>query len=466
MIRNWFWIAFLFLGFWAVCLTGAAQAELKVGACRVDSTPTHLPATINGGFTPLLWDKVSDPLSIRALAVDDGKTCVIYAVADVCVLPSEIVERAKDEICKKIPVPRECLAMSSTHCHSAPSLMKLLGVGVDENYVPLFLEKMVEAVVTAYERRQPAKMGVGFDFDPDNVYCRRFLMKPGRATQVNPEFTGAKWNQAQMNPNADNVIRRLGVPDPTVYVVAFQTLDGKPLALLANYSTHYAGASAISADYFGVFCREIAQKLNADDNFTALMTNGTSGDTNCIDFYDRSRRFTMETVGKSVAEAAYRAYGKIKFSADASVEMCQEKLNVGIRKGTPEQVELAKKHLADRPTIRTVEDAYALNTVRLSEMPDSWDLTLQVMRLGPAAIVLLPNEVYSATGHEIRRNSAHEMTFVISLANGYAGYLPTEQDIQLGGYTTWRATSSCCELKAEEMIRGRVIEMLQKTEVK
>ncbi|MDO4576234.1 MAG: hypothetical protein Q4D98_13585 [Planctomycetia bacterium] len=452
---------------WMVLLVGLfavpvfAEGTLQVGACRVDSTPTHLPAVVNGGFTPQFLDVVNDPLSIRALVVDDGTTCVAYAVADVCVLPENIVEAAKDEICRQIPIPREQIAMSSTHCHSAPSLMKLLGTDVDSHYVPLFQKKMVEAVVTAYARRQPAKMGYGFDFDPENVYCRRFLMKPGKALHVNPEFTGAAINQAQMNPNADHVIRRLGVPDPTVYVVAFQTPEGKPLALLANYSTHYAGAPNLSADYFGVFCREIAEKLGADASFTALMTNGTSGDTNCIDRYNRSRKFTMETVGKSVAEAAMRAYQKMTFTSEVTLSMRQEKLTVALRKGTLEQVALAKKHGAEHPVVKTMEDAYALNTLQLAEMPDTRDLTLQTIRLGEVGIALLPNEVYSATGHEIRRNSPHGMTFVISMANGYAGYLPTKRDIELGGYTTWRATSSCCEPGAEEKIRMRLIKMLE-----
>ncbi len=45
--------------------------------------------------------------------------------------------------------------------------------------------------------------------------------------------------------------------DPDVTILSVQTRDGRPLALLGNYSTHYAGAPALSADYFAVFASEI-----------------------------------------------------------------------------------------------------------------------------------------------------------------------------------------------------------------
>jgi hypothetical protein len=50
--------------------------------------------------------------------------------------------------------------------------------------------------------------------------------------------------------------------------------------------------------------------------------------------------------------------------------------------------------------------------------------------------------------------------FNVSLANGYAGYLPPPDQHKLGGYTTWRAWSSCLEEEAEPKIVAKVLELL------
>ena len=439
---------------------------LKVGTAVVDSSPTQFPCVMNGGFIAWYSSKVNDPLHIRAIVIDDGETQIAMATADACVIPGALIEWAKDQIVKQVPLRKDRIMVSSTHCHSCPSLMPLLGTPVDEHYPALFREKLVEAVVAAYQNRQDARVAWGKDFDPENVYCRRFIMKEGTAVTVDPDFTGSKGDIAQMNPgnSQENIICRTGIPNPTVYVVAFQSPDGKPLALMANYSTHYAGAKEISADYFGLFCSEMAKRLGGDENFFAVMTNGTSGDCNCIDFYSRTRQFTMETVANSVADAAERACKRMQFTDWVPVKMTEEKLTVGVRKGTPAQVEKAKKYLADLEaegkTPRTMTDVYALGTVLMDSWPDERDLTLQAIRIGDVGITILPNETYSATGHKIRAASKAPMTYTIALANDYAGYLPTEADFELGGYTTWRTMSSCCEPKAEEKIRTKLIEMV------
>ena len=68
---------------------------------------------------------------------------------------------------------------------------------------------------------------------------------------------------------------------------------------------------------------------------------------------------------------------------------------------------------------------------------------VQVLRLGEAAIVALPGEVFVETGLNIKSQSSMNPLFVVSLANGYIGYICT--DIALkehGGYETWAAMSS------------------------
>lgn len=74
-------------------------------------------------------------------------------------------------------------------------------------------------------------------------------------------------------------------------------------------------------------------------------------------------------------------------------------------------------------------------------------------------IVAIPCEVFAEIGLEIKRRSPLQPTFTVELANGCDGYLPTPEQHALGGYETWRATSSYLEVEASRQITIAVVEM-------
>ena len=67
-----------------------------------------------------------------------------------------------------------------------------------------------------------------------------------------------------------------GPIDPGLSVVSVRHADGRPLAVLANYSMHYVGTTPLSADYYGRFCDRLATLLGADADFVGVMSQGTS----------------------------------------------------------------------------------------------------------------------------------------------------------------------------------------------
>ena len=44
-----------------------------------------------------------------------------------------------------------------------------------------------------------------------------------------------------------------GPEDPQLSLISIQAADGRPIAVLANFSMHYFGDKALGADYFGRF---------------------------------------------------------------------------------------------------------------------------------------------------------------------------------------------------------------------
>jgi neutral ceramidase len=85
---------------------------------------------------------------------------------------------------------------------------------------------------------------------------------------------------------------------------------------------------------------------------------------------------------------------------------------------------------------------------------------LQAIRIGEQAIVSMPFEVFVEIGLEIKQKSPFPHTFVIELANGGYGYLPTPQQHELGGYETWIGTNKV-QKDASVILTKNLLEMLE-----
>jgi hypothetical protein len=105
-------------------------------------------------------------------------------------------------------------------------------------------------------------------------------------------------------------------------------------------------------------------------------------------------------------------------------------------------------------------ETYAHETLALNEFPATVSLRLQAIRIGELGIAAIPCEVFAETGLAIKHSSPLKPTFIIELANGFGGYLPTPEQHGYGGYETWACRSSYLEVQAEPKIRSAVLKLL------
>ena len=450
---------------WANAARPGGKHVFRAGAHAVDVSPREFPVIVNGGMRERTASTLNDPLYARCLVLDDGTNRIAFAVVDNCVIPGDLMDEAKELANRKTGIPVNRMLISATHAHSCPSLYGVLGSDRDETYAKILPGLIAEGIAAAAENLAPAQIGWAVGSDPENVFCRRFIMKPGTA-KTNP-FGGTKDDQAQMNPGFQNpnAVRRTGPADTDVSVLSVRSIDGEPIALLANYSTHYVGAPPISSDYFGIFCARIGELIGAESSsppFVGMLSNGTSGDANCNDFVNPKRDYDRFTVAEDVAQAAFEAYKTIAYYDWVPLVMEERRLTLDVRMPGKEEVGDAKKLLAElegrKP--QTIPEVYARETVVLSSMSPTRELKLQAIRIGELGIAAMPNEVFGVTGLAIKRESPLRPTFSIELANGYHGYLAPPDQHKLGGYTTWRARSSCLEVNAEPKVKSVVLELL------
>ncbi|MFM2096289.1 MAG: hypothetical protein RIS70_3413, partial [Planctomycetota bacterium] len=326
--------------------------------------------------------------------------------------------------------------------------------------------QIAKGIAQAQKNLEPAQVGWGVGRDEKNVASRRWLMKPGVAP-TNP-YVGRTGDLAQMHPGYGNpsAIRPTGPVDSSVPVLAIRTARGEPLAVLTNYSMHYVGKPALSADYFSLVCDQMTKLLGAENRkpaFVAIHSNGTSGDAWLMDYTKPRREFTPEGVAQDVAQAAFDALHGIQYYRWAPIVMEESLLSVGVRMPTAEEVARAREFMqtfADRKP-KDTNEVYARETVLLSEMPATRELRLQAIRIGDFGIAAIPNETFGSTGLAIKAASPTKVTMNIELANGCEGYLPPPDQLELGGYETWRARTSCLDDKAEPAIRTTLIGLLE-----
>ena len=448
-----------------------SSRQFRAGAFAADITPIKLPVFVNGGFLPRTIETVLDPLHARCLVLDDGTERIALIVIDTCVLPLSVASETKRLIEEVTKINRDRILISATHCHSAPSLDATLGTPADADYVAWLPQKIAEGVAVAVNNLAPARVGWAVGNDPNNVYCRRFLMKEGTA-MTNP-FSDKTNDRAMMNPGHanPNKIARTGPVDTAVSILSIVSPEGQPIAVLGNYSTHYAGVpgDVLSGDYFAVFAERIKNKIaekigaeNVPDSFVGIMSNGTSGDANCIDFLNPGRKYDYKSVGEETAQAAMDVWSNIQYFDWVPLRMTEKWITVKNRVPTPAEVHAAKEHLATLPDgIKTIPDVYAQSTVMMENWQKTSDIPIQAIRIGELGITALPGEIYGITGLEIKARSPFIPTFNISLANACFGYIPPAEQHRLGGYNTWRTQTSCLEVDAEAVIRETVIDMLR-----
>jgi hypothetical protein len=463
----------------AVCLLilspCAVQAEFQAGAAIVDVTPDQLPVLINGGMLTRSADSVHTRVNARAVALADGREQLVLVVVDSCMIGRELLDEAKKLAADATGIPTDRILISATHTHSAPASMGCLGTDADENYVPFLRAKLVEAIAAAQANLEPARVGWATIDASEYTALRRWIRRPDRIAE---DPFGNLTVRANMHSGRvwDDVVGESGPKDPELSLIALQSVEGRPIAVLANFSMHYFGDRAISADYFGLFSEGLQARIAPETPpetapFVGIMSHGCSGDIYRRDYTKRDlsqeplqpdEDHTIQSYTEGLLSLALSAYEGIEYRADADLAMAEVRLPMKYRVPDRQRLEWAERiveEMGDRPPKDRVE-VYAREQVILHERQET-EVVVQALRIGEIGIATTPNETYALTGLKIKAQSPLEKTMVIELANGGDGYIPPPEQHLIGGYNTWPARSAGLEVQAEPRIAEAGIHLLE-----
>jgi neutral ceramidase len=193
----------------------------------------------------------------------------------------------------------------------------------------------------------------------------------------------------------------------------------------------------------------------------AMLANATSGDINNIDrlnprprgpAYQRMREVAEDLAGKVNA-----ALAKMSWQDRAALDARFREPEIAWRAVEPEllvwaaevearaprvpggNVPVGAKWATEPEFVRPL--SYAGRVQLLAQTTQPALVPLQVLRIGDVSIGTSPCETFAEIGLEFKRRNPFPHSFMVSLAHGYIGYLPTPRHFELGGYETWPGTS-------------------------
>lgn len=473
-----FIVAFFLLASLASPIFAAEKAPrvFRAGAAVADITPP-LGELVRGGWTPAPASAVHDRLHARSLVLDDGENRLAIVIVDNLGIPREVFDAARVFIGRETQLDADHVFMAATHTHSSVS-------STNAKYQAKLARGIADAVRDAERNLQPAQIAWGAADEPTEVFNRRWYVSDSDLL-TNP-FGGV--DKVRMNPGRGRpeLIKPAGPIDPEISFISVRTPDGRPIALLANYSLHYVGGvvkGELSADYFGIFSRRIGELLGAEKiagvtgnnnaarvnsgAFVGIMSNGTSGDINNINFPTKpTKKYApyekMAEVAEHVAQRVIAAHAKLEYHDWVPLGSARREITLRSRKPDKKTLDYFARILAS-PDGAVVyhrhERAYADRVRRLFDGPDEITIPLQAMRIGDLGVAAIPFEVFAEIGLEIKDQSPFSNAFTIELANDYRGYLPTPRQHELGGYETWMGTNKV-QLDASELIVKTILELM------
>lgn len=321
-------------------MAGVGKADITskegavIGELLTEKARPHIPSE--------LLDKriaIDDPLFARALVLDDGETRLALITLDATAVgcrttsqnilddsADDFVPNLRDRLSEELGIPVSNVAVCASHTH--PPGRTLCDDGEQ-------LERTVRAVRQAVENLEPAAVGVSSARNDSLTINRSPRMRDGRHNGGSPMA-------------ADEDIASPGPVDPEIGVLRVDRLDGTPLAVLYNFSSHILYNSPrdnISAGFPGFASRCLEESLGY--NAMALFVQGAFGDVIevCSPTTDRINPRSAYETGLMLAQSVLQAHRR-SVPAPAVLKVVSRTVPFPLRTDIPEVIDELKREQA------------------------------------------------------------------------------------------------------------------------
>lgn len=444
---------------------------MNVGFASADITPS-LGMECPGGFSKAYHTRIHDACCVKAMVIEHEGQAVALVGTDTLSVKRSIVQAARQQISAQTGIPASHVMVGASHSHASGPIVGAFPGDFAHAFDPELCEDLAQnnataanpaychhvagqiatAVIEAFNKRQEARLAIGRGEERSVAFNRRFWMKDG--TQMTHPGKG--------NPN---IVKPAGPVDPEVGVLSVWRPDGSFLGCLVNFTCHgTTGNGGASADWIYWLRRAITGGMGGGE---VVFLNGACGDVTQVnnlslqesEFGGKWSRRVGQKVGAEALKVLSLAEPAELLPLDAKQTVLKIKTRAVPEERFQEAVDYVKSDAPDgwdRWWAREVVLLHESNRIEPEVTAE-----VQAIQVGPAVFLANGAEYFCQFGLNIKQRSPFPFTYVVELANGSIGYVPTPEAMgpQGGGYEPRMATSSKLVPEAGQMIEDASVEL-------
>lgn len=451
---------------------------MKAGFFETDITP---PAGTEraGSYSKGYLESIHDPLKVRAAVFDNGKKKVALVGVDTCMIGFDTVKEVQNEVFRLCGITPESIIIGASHTHSGAALTGMVDREIQDKmpedildliinrsaspspgYREWCVKQIITAIVGADSKKEDALVSAGAGCEDACVFNRRFNMKNGRS------YT----HPGKCNPD---IVKPAGPVDPEVGVIGAWRKDGDLIGCVVNYACHGTCCSGTdaSADWIHYLMDTIRKVMGL--NAGVVFLNGACGDVTQVNNLTHSSDYGIQMARKLGTRVGAEAVKVLVSAAPVEFnEISSKQIMLGIKRRRPSRNSINKSWKILRAASlesREPEVIFAKERIiadNICQNTPIADVPVHAIKIGNAVFVSSPAEYFAELGLKIKKNSKFDNTFVVSLANGAIGYIPTKESFAKsgGGYETVLTSYSNLEIDAGDKIADAAIQLIKRME--
>ena len=422
------------------------RAELKAGFAQVDITPP-IGDIITGPMGPTSTG-TDDPLKARAMVVQSGGRKLAIVGVDLVKFRRDLADKVIELVMQQTDITRDAVLICPSHNHSGP-LIPADGDNAKANkaYIDTLPKLVSDAIVQANKALQPARLSIGRSLVLEGHINRRLISKADGLV-LNTWLT--KLNDLKQVPQ---VLGTESVIDPELWLVRFDSLDGKMLGSLVNFTCHPCLHDRIkihtwSADFPGVIADQVAQEFG--QQAVCVFTQGASGNIQPPVCWAPDWKARAAVFANAAAKAAKEAIAVDGFVA---VDYARRDVDVP-RCNADAQLPQKITRLGWR------EESFEGARRTAAAMPHILNVPVSAARIGPFAMATNAGELFVEYGISVKKRSPFPHTILAELTNAWVGYEPSPLAFEHEGYETL-AGANFVSLEGIQKLVDTSVELLQ-----
>ncbi len=467
--------------------------KLKFGWAEVDITPKKgTKIGLAGQFFERITDEVESPITLTALAIDSGDDYCIFCSCDLGAVGANLNKMVKDSLREDGTVNPDKVIISAIHTHTSyvytnkSSIASISSfdylkkvIPEDMQYKPLvsneermnpddalefIANKIVEAVISAWKNREHGYYRNAFGRAAVGM-CRRVCYDDGSALMWGDTNTA---NFTELEGGNDNGVELIFTYDENKKLTGVVGNIACPAQVVEH-------RSYISSDYWGKV-KENLRKEYGDDIFVLGLCS-VAGDQcprdmvrwvepeSYIDDPNIKRENVIERVadpsmfdvsglklvGRRISNEIIAVHEELKSEYIDQAELIHKtpRVVLPLRRVTKAEyanaLETIDKFIEkNRGKTINFDDNAKLHVYsgiiaryELQKTVDVFPIEIHILKLGDIAFATNPFEPFLNYGNQIRARSKAKQTFLIQLACGSEGYIPTEKAEKGGHYSAY-----------------------------